>query len=327
MNNTLKADNASPPRLIAALTSGFNLVAGRIYLILLPIGVDLLLWFGPHFRLKTLLQPIIQDWIGNVQAMGGSEMMGMSATVRQVWDLLLERFNLLSLLSSLPVGIPSLLVSALPIKNPLGTPQVFELNNWTQAISGWLLFSLLGLVAGSLYFGMVARSTAGQRQAFSLPRAIWEAGQVLLMTLLLILLLALMLVPMVIISTIIALISPGLAQLALVLMSFVLLWLFIPLVFSPHGIFVLQQNIIQSMLVSARMVRLLFPSVGLFLLAALVLTQGMGYLWHIPPETSWLMLAGILGNAFISTGLLAASFIYYRRAVNWVETLRRNLGR
>jgi uncharacterized SAM-binding protein YcdF (DUF218 family) len=100
------------------------------------------------------------------------------------------------------------------------------------------------------------------------------------------------------------------------------LWLFIPLVFSPHGIFAARQNMLRSMVISARMVRLLFPGIGLFLLSVLILAQGMGYLWRIPNESSWLMLAGILGNAFISTGLLAASFFYYRGAISWVETLR-----
>jgi hypothetical protein len=323
MNSIPQAQTALPPRLMFALTSGFNLVTGHIYLLLLPIGLDLLLWFGPHFSLKALLQPVIEDWLKGIQMMGGSEMLNMSSAIQGLWEVLLERFNLLSFLSTLPVGIPSLLVGTAPVQNPLGAPIAYDVSSWSQAISGWLLFSLLGLVLGSLYFGMVARSTAPQTDQFSLARAVWEAGQVILLTLLLILLLILLTIPITLVTTILAMISPGLAQLALLLMSFILLWLFIPLIFSPHGIFAARQNVLRSMVISARMVRLLFPGIGLFLLAALVLAQGMGYLWHIPAESSWLMLAGILGNAFISTGLLAASFVYYRGAINWVETLRR----
>lgn len=308
---------------MAALTSGFNLVAGHIYLLLLPIGLDLLLWFGPHFSLKSLLQPVIEDWINGIQTMGGSEMQNMTSSIQVLWEVLLERFNLLSFLSTLPVGVPSLMVGTAPVQNPLGTPVVYDVSSWSQAFSGWLLFSLLGLVLGSLYFGMVARSTVSPNEPFSLARTVWETGQVILLTLLLIMLLILLTIPVTLVTTILAMISPGLAQLALLLMSFILLWLFLPLVFSPHGIFAARQNVLRSMLISARMVRLLFPGIGLFLLSVLILAQGMGYLWRIPDESSWLMLAGILGNAFISTGLLAASFVYYRGAISWVETLRR----
>lgn len=327
MNDTLKTETANPPRLIASLTSGFNHVAGRIYLILLPVGVDLLLWFGPRFRLKTLMQPAIQDWLRNVQALGGREVLGDVSGISRLWETMLERFNLLSLLSSLPVGVPSLLAGWLPLQNPLGEPQIVEVSNWQQAITGWLLFGLLGLAAGSLYFSMVARSTASPSEGFSLSRSVWETGQLILMVSLLIIFLILMCFPLMIVSFVLALINPGLTQLALFLMVFVLLWLLIPLVFSPHGIFASRLNVLRAMVLSTRMMRLLFPGVGLFLLAVLVLSQGMSYLWHIPPETSWLMLAGILGNAFVSTALLAASFIYYRGALNWVESVRRNLVR
>jgi hypothetical protein len=35
------------------------------------------------------------------------------------------------------------------------------------------------------------------------------------------------------------------------------------------------------------------------------------------------MLAGLFGNAFIGTSLLAASFIYYRGAASWASQFRK----
>jgi hypothetical protein len=70
-------------------------------------------------------------------------------------------------------------------------------------------------------------------------------------------------------------------------------------------------------------VRTLFPGVVIFLLSGVVLAQGLGYLWRMAPENSWLMFAGIFGNAFIGTGLLAASFIYYRGAAAWALRLQQ----
>jgi hypothetical protein len=324
MDTATQSENALPPRLMACLTAGFNLVAGRISLIIIPVGLDLLLWLGPHFRIRELVEPLIAEWSASIQAAGNTDMVNMLNSVQQLWELLLERFNLASSLSTLPVGVPSLLTGVSPVKNPLGTPLIFEVNSWSQAVSGFLLFSLIGLVLGSLYFSTVARFTEQPPQSFSMSMLTWETGQVFALTFTLIVVILLLAIPVTLVTTILAMISPSLAQLALLMISFVLLWLLIPLIFSPHGIFAAHQNVVRAMMISARMVRLLLPGVGLFLLAALVLTQGMGYLWRIPAETSWLMLAGILGNAFISTSLLAASFFYYRRAVRWVEELRRN---
>jgi len=320
MNASVKAAG-DPPKFFSALISGFNLVAGKAHLLLLPIGLDLLLWFGPQFRLKNLLEPAIRD-IYSLPAAGVSEA-SMLATMRQMADFSLSHFNLLSLLSAVPVGVPSLMAATLPVSNPLGSPLAIEVPTLGQAFSGWLLFALLGLVIGSIYFGAVSRATALPVEQFSLPRAIWQAAQVLFLTFLLIFLLFLLSIPILIVTFLLALISPAIAQFSLIFSSFLLLWILIPLVFSPHGIFVASQNALRSMVISLRLVRALFPGVGLFLLSAIVLTQGLGALWRLPPETSWLMLAGVFGNAFIGTSLLAASFIYYRGAASWASQVRK----
>jgi hypothetical protein len=53
----------------------------------------------------------------------------------------------------------------------------------------------------------------------------------------------------------------------------------------------------------------------------LLISQGLDLLWQVPPQTSWFTLIGLIGHAFIVTGLLAASFVYYRDAGYWVDNL------
>jgi hypothetical protein len=50
-----------------------------------------------------------------------------------------------------------------------------------------------------------------------------------------------------------------------------------------------------------------------------VLGEVLNTLWRVPQETSWLTLVGILGHGFVTTSLLAASIIYYRDGVRWVD--------
>jgi len=58
---------------------------------------------------------------------------------------------------------------------------------------------------------------------------------------------------------------------------------------------------------------------GWFALIAIVISQGMDLIWLIPSADNWMALVGIFGHAFISTGLLAASFIFYRDMSTWVD--------
>ena len=60
----------------------------------------------------------------------------------------------------------------------------------------------------------------------------------------------------------------------------------------------------------------------MFLLMTIILYQGWACCGASRPITSWLALVGIFGHAFIATGLLAASFIYYRGGLAYVQSLR-----
>jgi len=323
--NAEQMSNLGPPKFIAALVSGFNLTASKAYLLLFPIALDLFLWFGPQFRLKKLLYPLIQELLASQEAAGASgETAAVLGAMSSVWGLILERFNLLSLLSGLPVGVPSLMASIMPKQNPLGLPPALEVAGWSQAFAGWLLFALLGLVLGCLYFSQVARATHQAPEPFSFARTVWEVAQILFMTAFLLITLFLFSIPVFIISAVLGMINPGIAQIAMIICAFLLLWVLIPLVFTPHGIYVNGMNAFRAMLVSGQLVRAMFPGVAIFLLSAVVMTQGLGYLWRLPAENSWLMFAGIFGNAFIGTGLLAASFIYYRSAAAWAARVRKD---
>ena len=47
--------------------------------------------------------------------------------------------------------------------------------------------------------------------------------------------------------------------------------------------------------------------------------------WSAPKSDSWLALVGFAGHAFITTALLAASFVYYRDMSDWLQTVYERL--
>jgi uncharacterized membrane protein YdcZ (DUF606 family) len=73
------------------------------------------------------------------------------------------------------------------------------------------------------------------------------------------------------------------------------------------------------------MARFTLPTSGLFVLSVILLTTGLNYLWSVPPDDSWMLLVGIAGHAFITTALLAASFVYYRDMNAWLQTVFEQL--
>lgn len=314
----------TPPRLIDAFTTGFNTVANNIYLVLFPLLFDLLLWFGPRIQVKDLLLPVSNAFFTKFLENATPEMSEVMTGSQDLWQSILGRINLVGLLQSFPVGVFSLMASIKPVQNPLGAPLTWEVNSSLQLIGIWLVFALLGLMLGSLYFHQVARCCSKEPNSSSFRVIAIQALQTILLTIFLILLIILLTVPTSILISVMVLINLLIAQLVLILVLLVFVWLFLPLFFSPHGIFYYNQRALSAMLTSARVVRFSLPATTLFILLVVLLGQGINLIWAIPPETSWMMLVGIAGHAFTSTGLLASSFIYYRNNYQWLqETLQR----
>ena len=69
------------------------------------------------------------------------------------------------------------------------------------------------------------------------------------------------------------------------------------------------------------MIRFSLPTSGMFVLSAFLLSRGLDVLWSAPQTDSWLTLVGFAGHAFITTVLLAASFIYYRDMTDWLKNV------
>jgi hypothetical protein len=307
-----------PPQLISSLRGGFDAVANHISLIILPVLLDLFLWFGPHLSLKALLLPFAQQ-LGTLPGMETPEMKDLVTYSQDLWRTIAEQLNLAGSLRTFPVGIPSLMSSQFPGVTPLGNPLVAEITSTGVAISLWLALVFIGLSLGSAYFSSIAQTVAVDKSPQSIGEHAWMALQSVLLTIACLVVLLIICIPAMLILSFIALFSAAIAQIGLLLLSVVLVWVLVPLAFSPHGIFMFRQNALYSMLTSVRLVRFILPSTGLFFLTIVVLSQGLDLLWQVPPPTSWLSLVAIGGHAFVTTALLAASFVYYRDAMQWVR--------
>jgi len=311
-----------PPSLMKALMAGFDAVSNHVGLILFSISLDLLLWLGPHFFLSKLIQSVFNQATA-LPELNTSDMKDMIQASRDMWLLFGERFNLLSALRAFPVGVPSLMAGRSPTVFPGGIPLRLEVPSFGTTIGLWLLLTLVGMAAGTFYFIVVKQAALTKkldlRQALvDLP---WSLLQVIYLTLFFIALLVGVSIPFSCILSLLFLTGFSLGQIAILLLGGILAWLLFPLIFSPHGIFVNHRKMWPSVRDSIRLTRMTLPSTGLFILVVLLLSQGLDLLWNSPADASWFTMVGVIGHAFITSGLLAATFVYYQDADRFVQNL------
>jgi hypothetical protein len=309
----------SPPGLITSLVHGFDSVANHVLVILPPVLLDLFLWLGPHLRLKSFLQPLLEQ-LPLVAKSFPSNLPDM-ATIQQAWTSFMTQFNLFIILRTFPVGTTSLLSLQMPGRNPLGAPLELDAGSFLGIIGWALLLALLGWIIGALYYHWISAAVI-KPEAHSLWKSI---QQTTLLSIIWVGLLFIFGLPAFLLVSVISLFSQLVGQILLFAGGLLLIWLTMPVFFSVHGIFVLQLDAFHSILGSLRMVRFTLLNTGLFLLVFLLINSGLNFLWNTPSQNSWWMLVGIVGHAFVSTALLAASFIYYRDINAWLVVVFEQL--
>jgi len=308
----------SPPGLIATFAAGFNSVANNITVIALPVLLDLFLWFGPRLSLHDYFQPLIDALPRLYTNLASAETLELA---QQFWTDFFTRFNLFAALRTFPVGTPSLLFFEMPADSPLGNPTTLQADSFSGILGLVVLLVLAGWLIGAAYFHWVSK-VALQPPA----RPVWKSvTQTLWVSLAWATILFAAGFPALMLLGLTTLLSPALGQVTLFLTGLATLWLLIPFYFSAHGIFTFQMDALNAILNSLRIVRFTFPTTSFFLILTLLLSFGLRFLWKTPPTDSWWMLVGILGHAFISTALLAASFIYYRDVNDWLKVVFERL--
>ena len=306
---------SKPIGVISSLSSGFDRVASRPYLIIPPLVLDLFLWLGPHLGIARLIDSLAEPAIE-----AGGLVAEQASLIRQVVEGAGERFNLLSALSTIPIGIPSLMAGRMPLENPLGVITKIDVADPGRVVLIWLTLSGIGLVLGAFYQYWIAGAIA--------PDAELGPGW---MAALRMLGFGFLMFVGALVSGVTVLIAIALATLILPLLGtgvfflgFALLfWLAVYLIFTPHGIIRYNQGVIRAMFESFILVRWnLLPTVG-YLALAFGAYWLLNLVWDLPSTASWFSLLAVAGHAFVATTLLAGSYVYYQGRREWLVAARQ----
>ena len=278
-----------PPGVVGSLKAGFDAIASNLTVILLPLALDLLLWLGPRLHIDRLFQPIFDEMsrYAGFSGIPATEIKTLQENSALVLEQL-QQYNLLTTLRTFPIGVFSLMSGKISNQTPFGPPFVIQVDSLFTLL-GWIaLLTLVGWMSGGLFFRWVSMVVADSSQSAEF-RFDQPIVQTMLLSVLYIMLAIMIGIPVVVVLALVIAASPSLGQGLLLILGLLSMWLIVPVFFTPHGIFMRQQNAFSSIYTSLKMARFTLPTSSLFVLSVLLIAYGLNFLWNIPSsDLGWL---------------------------------------
>ena len=286
-------------RPIDALAESGSLLNRRLWLVLLPIGIDLLIWLAPRIMLGAELVPLAEGSSATLEEGADPEGASIFTIVRQS--------NLLSLI--LGIWVPSLGVAV----SGEGPGATVVLNSFQELLLALVLLLPVSFLLGGTYLALIAAEVQQRALPWEilLPRVLRLAkrlgGLVGIM-------LVVTVVPFAVASLLLSFI-PILGALLLLLAAALLLWVAFYVFFIVDSIALVRQSLPKVIRLTLDVIHAnLWSSIGFFFLYWLIVF-GTGILWS--PILSWEILSisigriiATIGNAYVGTWVTIALFMY-----------------
>jgi hypothetical protein len=304
---------------IETLSAGYTAVNRQLWVLMLPILLDVFLWLGPHVSYSPLVGPVVTqaaEWTRQV-ALGPRRGPALNAALvgslddgRQWLITRTDEVNGLNVLAWGPIPVPSLATV------PSATDELAFVSGWLEGLALLAACTALGLLLGGWFYAGLADASSGARggplaAGRGAPRAVIDVLGLVGVLLGTALLLG---VPVLLLIGFTALVSPPVAILGGALVGAGLLFAAVHLFFAVPAIFVSNAGPLAAIQGSVGVVRRhLRPSVALIVLTWLILA-GMAQVWDVLGanlQAPFGVALAILGNAYVASGLIAAGMIFY----------------
>ncbi|HLZ31746.1 MAG TPA: hypothetical protein VKV73_30865 [Chloroflexota bacterium] len=309
---------AQPSGVIETLSAGYTAVNRQLWVLMLPILLDVFLWLGPHVSYSPLVGPVVTqaaEWtrqvaLGPRRGPANPDLVGSLDDSRQWLIARTDETNGLDALAWGPIALPS------PATLPSASDELAFVSGWFEGVALFGASLALGLLLGGWFYAGLANASAGSRDGplaagRGTPRAVID---VLGLTGVLLGTAFLLGVPVVLLIGFTALLSPPVAALGGALVAGGVLFAAVHLFFAVDAIFISNAGPLTAIQRSVGVVRRhLRASVALILLTWLILA-GMAQVWDALGNTLQSPVGvalAILGNAYIASGLIAAGMIFY----------------
>ncbi len=310
---------------IDALRSGFELVFQHPFILLIPILIDLFLWFGPQISIKPLFQQTFQLFASTIPPDAPSDLVQNIQATQTMMQTVSNTFNLFAVIA---IGAPSVMSLQPPLVESLPAAWLVIQDGRVFVALVFILLLLAGLVA-SVYYETIARGVrhdGGGLLGFAWHVVVEYITLIGLICLLFVIAIGL-LVPLTLVTLFVSLLSQEFAALVFAVGMLLLLCLTLYLTFAIPAIFISGSNPFRALLNSIMIFRFdLWSTVGLILLMYII-QQGFMRVWMAFSGNAWLVFFAVLGNAFLGSALWAASMLFYNDRMQWLTAVREYLKR
>lgn len=351
----MQEQTARYPGIIDALAAGLNLAGRRLWLMIIPITVDVVLWLAPRLSVNQLIQRLLVAWEALLQAVyTPSQLAALGDALETFREVALQAGQHLNLMMGLTAGwlAPAsalarvqanrlLLVSdgvlapmGLGLQLPGSTPQA-------QAFRPIELSSLVGMVAAGVALWLIAQAVSTfylRWAAISLDGTVVGAGEggkhakrtpitiawvpflplfvrFAGLSLLLSILVALLRVPLATATAIALMTGSTGATFLFALSGGLTLWLTFSLLvsvfFASEAMLLDGQGFLAGIWRSMILVRFSGLRTLGFVFLVNLLMLGARAVWGLIGGSPLGIAAAILGNAYLVTGMVLATMIYY----------------
>ena len=321
--------------LIDSISEGYAVINRRPWLLLLPLLLNIYLWFGPQLSFGPLFK--------NVHGVLKSIQPGMidQTELQVVYDQLLANgsVDLRSQVTFLNY-VPSLRQYVIGSVDSAGgvaaVPAIIEpprlIDTWRTdtieiasvggALLGIVLLNALALALSALFLAQVGAAVRNPTGARWLPHAglgaALRVGLAMLGAIGVIVGVTLALgLPFLFFAYLLIFLNPTIGLLALELLFVVGFWVNIYIGFYREAIVIDDQGPLRAIYTSFNVVRRNFWGTLGFLALSLIISLGSGVIWYRLVGSTAGLIVAMIGSAYIGSGLLAARMAFFR------ERLRR----
>jgi hypothetical protein len=319
-----------PMGVLGCLAAGFEIVARRPSLIILPLLLDLFLWLGPRLSLAPIFTELDQFYKNLPPAEGQLALLNEQLMLLspQMSSIGATRYNLFAALSPAPLlGVPTAISVQLTLERPMGVrPEIVIASPFVAF--GWIvLLTVVGLGISALYLRVVGRQVITETEK-ELPDpqsflTLWR--HFIALVLIVLFILGPLSLAGSIFAFLVALISPGLFFFAMLSLFALLMFVVFHLIFAIPGMVQLRRSPLHAIQESILLTRVDFVGVSLLVLLILVISRGFNVVWTLPDPATWSNLIGIAGHAFVSTALIATLFVYYQERLGLLPAEQKAL--
>ena len=294
-------------KVIDTLSEGFGAANRRLWIIAIPILFDLFLWLGP----KAVVGPGLANL---VQADVPSQYSGYEGLLQQT----VASFNLFSLaamyLPSLVVRLDSAPLASLTAHLAVNSPTVFLLAALAIVLAGlWLACVYLGLIA------QVVRD--GQTNLRLLASAVWRYWRRLVAFLIIVAgLLMLAAVPFGLAYLLASSFSAAAGDFLAFLLQIALLWAIVYLFFAVEALLLSDVGPVQAIRLSITVIAGNFWAAVTLIGLTFLISLGLPLAWQLIAAYPAGLAVGIIGNAYIGTGVAAAAFLFYQERLERLKS-------